>query len=330
MVSSKELMKQRAAEADRLIAEIAAPQVNVESPEDAVSNGADNVAQPTDAPIDALEPEITVSTDAGAEIVAAPQEPAIGEAELASLRTEVKELKDALSESEQRYRTLQGMIIAKDQDIAALRTTLAALGDREAPAAVEEPLVSDKDKETYGEELIDLIKRVTKQQVAPLMAEVDSRVQNVAQVATTSAMQRFEAELDKVVPDWLAINDSPEFVAWLGKYNLKALNEAYGAMDIDGTAKFFKDFKSLTAPAPAATAAPAPVVAPVDKLESLSAPAKSKVTPINPDGNRGRIWTGADVSKLYKDHAAKRITHAEFEKLEADLFKAQTEGRIAA
>lgn len=323
MVTNKELMKQRAEEADRMIAEIAAPQPPVE--ESPVTNelaGATEAAQPTDA-IEAT-PE-----DQGAELIATSQEPAVSEDELTALQSEVESLKTELSKSEQRYRTLQGMLNAREQDITELRKVIATLGEK--PVAAEPVAdITNEDKETYGEDLINLIKRVTKAQVAPLFNEVDSRVQSVAQVATTSAMQRFEADLAAAVPDWEDVNNSPEFVAWLGKYNLKALNEAYNAMDLQGTAQFFLDFKKLSAPAPAPVAekpAPAPVV---DKLEHLAAPTRSKVTPINPDANRGRIWSRADVAQLYRDHAAKRISSAEFDKLEADLFKAQTEGRVAA
>jgi hypothetical protein len=42
------------------------------------------------------------------------------------------------------------------------------------------------------------------------------------------------------------------------------------------------------------------------------------------------MWTRPEIAKLYDDKMAGRISQAEFDKLEADIFKAQRENRIAA
>lgn len=307
------LMKKQAEEADRLIAELAAPEDAPLETEVPVEDEAPTGAEPTEAVDDqGIQPVVD-------EI---PPVPAVTEGELAELRGE-------LAKSEQRYKTLQGMIDAKNQDIDDMRLLLRTLNAKQTqPAAEPEKLVTDKDEETFGKDLIDLMTRVVRKEVAPLMQNVEGQMQNVTQVATTTAMNTFEDRLSELVPDWQAVNVSPEFVTWLGKYNLKALNEAYQAYDLQGTAKFFADFKQLHLP---------PVVQPpvvteptVDKLEAKAAPSKGKVTQINPDGPKGEMWTSAKIKKLYDDLSGRKISQAEFDKQEADLFRAQREGRIAA
>jgi hypothetical protein len=322
MVTNQQLMQQRADAADLMITELnapPAPAADNEPAPDAVE--ADDAAQPT-----------TVETDASLDQGAAPVDtpspvPAVGEVEIAALQTEVAELKDKLAKSDQRYSTLQGMLNARNQDINELRGVIATLSVA-PPAAEPAPIVSDKDVETYGEDMIDLINRVVKQQVAPLITEVDSRVSTVANATSANAARQFEADLSDAVPNWETINDSPEFVAWLGTYRVKALNEAYSAYDLAATAQFFMDYEKLNAPAPTASLEPAAPAA-TDKLAHLAAPTRGKVAPPVAD-TRGKVWTGTEVSKLYRDFAEKRISKADFDKLEADLFKAQKDGRIAA
>lgn len=308
-----ELMKQQEAEADRMIADLTPPVVDSGEPDVVDEAPAD------DAPTDAQ------NTDEGLPPVeSVPSEPVDTEGEL------IAQLRAEIATSEQRYKTLQGMIKDRDRDISDLRLLVSTLSEaRATPAAEPAPIVTDKDTETFGPELIDLISRVVKQTVSPLLHNVEGRVDSVAKVATTAVGEIFDSELESLVPDWRAVNISDEFIAWLGKWNLKALNEAYNARDLQGTAKFFNDFKASQQPAAAASApaAPAPVV---DRLERLAGPAKGKSVPVAPDANRGKIWTPAEINKLYDDLDRKRISQTEFDKLEADMFKAQRDGRIAA
>jgi hypothetical protein len=323
-----QLMTDAEAAADQMIADLNKPSV-VEIVE------ADDIdgAQP-DAGLTQVD-EGTPSTDAGAQpLDTPPVDSAPAGPELAALQAQVTELSEKLDKADQRYRTLQGMFDARNQDNETLRTIIANFGSQPAAPTAPVSAVSEEDKKEFGEDLIDLIIRIVKEQVAPMLADVDTRVRSVATVATKTAADKFDEDLAGLVPDWDVINTSPEFIAWLGTYKAQALNAAYHAYDLDGTAQFFLDFKKLTAPEPAPATnvveiVPAPAAPATDKLAHLAAPTKGKVTPIQAPVN-GKIWTGADVTKLYQDHAAKRISNAEFATLEADLFEAQRTGRIAA
>lgn len=321
MNTRTQLMQDANAAADQMIADLNAPAAQDTEIVEEV-DGALN-AEPTTA----IE-EAPVDTEAEP-IEAAPIDTAPTGDELATLQSKVSSLTTELGTADQRYRTLQGMLEAGNQEIKSLRAIIAALGTAPPAKAAEPVAVSDKDKETFGEDLIDLVVRIVRQEVAPMITEVDTRVTSVASVAANSATRQFDTELAEIVPDWEVINDSSEFVAWLGKYQLQALNAAYAAYDLQGTAKFFLDFKRLTAPPVDTAPAPAAAAPVVDKLAHLTSPAKSKAAPPKLDTN-GKIWSGADVAKLYRDHADKKLTTAEFNKLEADLFAAQRTGRIAA
>lgn len=331
----QELIKQRAEEADRMIADLSVPtELSGDSADQAAQVEAADVTPPTTADTEMAAP----LDDQGVDTVdAPPQDPAANGGESEALRVEVTRLAGELAAANARYSTLQGMINARNQDIAELRGVIASLNAQPVASAPEPaPTVSPKDIEEYGSELIDLIKRVTRGEVSPLLQNVDAKVDNVARVATASAEQRFESELSRAVPDWESVNADPEFVVWLGKYNVKALNEAYSSMDVEGTAKYFLDYKKLTAPvAPpepqlslVPSAPPAPAAS--DALEQLAAPAKGKSSPAPVDAYAGKVWAASEITKLYRDYAEKRINAAEFNKLEADLFKAQRDGRVAA
>lgn len=329
----EELIKQRAEEADRMIADLSAPTAPAEDiVEDQAIDEADEPAQPTSVDADTATP----MDDQGAQSVnTPPNDPAVSGGELETLRAEVTRLTGELTAANARYSTLQGMINARNQDITELRNIIATLNAQPVASKEPEPLITTKDVEEYGEEMINLIRRVARGEVSPLLQSVDAKVDTVARVATATAEQRFEAELSHAVPDWEIINDDPNFVAWLGKYNVKALNEAYQSMDVEGTAKFFMDYKKLTAPLPEPVVAPvvapvAPAPAPSAKLEQFAAPSKSKVTPLPMDANQGTYWTPEAIKKVYRDFTDRKISAAEFNKLEADIFKAQREGRVAA
>lgn len=327
----EELIKQRAEEADRMIADLSAPAAPAQDNADTQQAiEADAAAQPTSVDTDTATP----MDDQGAQSVdTPPNDPAVSGGELDALRAEVTRLNGELTAANARYSTLQGMINARNQDIAELRGIIATLSTQQPAAKEPEAQVTTKDVEEYGEEMIELIRRVARGEVSPFLQSVDAKVDKVARVATATAEQRFESDLASLVPDWESINDDPAFVSWLGKYNVKALNEAYSNMDAEGTAKFFLDYKKLTAPPPEPVVIQQPVVAapsPAAKLETLAAPSKSKVAALPFDANQGKVWTPAEITKMYRDFAEKKISAAEFNKLEADIFKAQREGRVAA
>lgn len=296
-------------------------------------------AEPVQEVVEVVPDEVATSvqdTDTGATPVeSAGTQPTDTTAE------EVTRLRAEIDTANQRWRSLQGMMEKANADNEALRSLvqqltqqLQAMNQTERSTTQTTSLVSDKDVTEYGEDMLDMVRRVAKEvatsEVAQLdgkFADVDKRVNSVGKVVAQTAAERFDTALATKIPEWQQINLDPEFAQWLGSYGLQALNAAYSDMNVEATAKFFSDYKVITgkfAPAVLVQADP-----PSAKLASLAAPGKAKSVPNAASSTQAKIWTAADVNKLYEDQRRNRITPEQFGALEADLFKAQTEGRFA-
>lgn len=276
------------------------------------------------------------------DVSAAVAEPSAQNPELETLREQVRV-------SDQRWNVLQGMVNKKDSEIEQLRTLLAQLNQKRdetptAPAA-KSPAVSEQDVEDFGQDLIDLISKVASgiaaSEVGRLSAsierqigEIKGTVTGVSETTARTAASTFNDNLTKRVSTWEAINLDPAFMAWLdqiddfaGEKRIDLLNDAYSRMDLNRTAKFFEKFIEETKPS---APAPADVSATVASAEKLVSPSRSRQAAAPVQAQNDKMWSSADIRRLYADQRAGKISAEEFTKLERDLFKAQSENRIAA
>ncbi len=205
---------------------------------------------------------------------------------------------------EQKYRTLQGVFSAESGRMTAekkaLELRIAALEQAQAtPApAPQAPaqLVTDKDIETYGPEMMDVIGRkateiaqqIVAQQIAaqkPQLDQLNAQVSNVQAAVYRTNEDKFFGELTKLVPDWQALNQDDGFLTWLGEVDplsgvprQQYMDNAAGKYDYNRAAALFNTYRPQTpAPvvaAPAAPAAPSPSPRPVGTASapSINAP----------------------------------------------------------
>lgn len=291
---------------------------------------------------DVVNPDGSIQGEQDAVPVATPAEPNAAEPVPAPEATdEVSKLKDQLAASEHRYRTLQGMMDKVTEDNRELRGTIRDLSEKlqafmdsqRQPEAPAKTLVTPKDEEAFGSDLIDLVRRAAQEtvqstvgdiegKVAGKVDEVSSRVQQVADTVAKTAQERFEASLTSAVSDWREINLDPKFSAWLGSYGLKALNEAYGNGDVEGTAHFFANYKLFTGKQTAETPAAPP---PSAKLEEMVAPGKTKSgVPVSTP----KMYTIADWDNAFELNRRGKLSDADLQTFEKEFFKAQQEGRV--
>jgi hypothetical protein len=256
---------------------------------------------------------------------------------------EISKLKDQLAAAEQRYRTLQGMMEKVTGDNRELQGTIRDLTEKlqafmdSQTRTVEEPakpLVTDKDEEAFGADLVDLVRRAAQETVQSTIGdiegkvsgkvdEVSNRVAQVAESVAQTALERFQNRLTEIVPDWKEINVDPKFSAWLGHYGLEALNAAYAKGDVAGTAHFFSNWKEITGKQPTEP----PAAPPSAKLEELVAPGKTKAaTPIQ----QPKTYTIADWNDAYERNRRGKLSDADLQAFEKEFFKAQHEGRVIA
>jgi len=321
--------KRAGEEADRLIAEQARLKAEAE--------GRAVTPAQQDMPPDATEviPDV-VQEDAGIQHDVSVQNtnvPTVSDPQLELLRKEVET-------ANQRWKVLQGMIDKKEFENESMRALLAQMSQKaEKPADVSPTrTVTREDEEAFGADHIDLARRIASdvfdQRITALndkIARLEQSITGVGETVAKTAAETFDEALERRVPEWRATNVDPAFMAWLseeeglsGHTRLDLLNTAYGASNLERTAKFFTAFRALNAK----PATPAPKV---DNVTKLVSPGKSRsaATPAPAPANTD-IWTKADIDRLYNDKRNGRITQAQFDEYERDLFAAQREGRLAA
>jgi hypothetical protein len=162
------------------------------------------------------------------------------------------------------------------------------------------------------------------------LAKLEGSVQGVQQVAAKTSQDLFFDGLVSVVADWEAINVDEGFLEWLnetdqftGATRMELLQHAFGKQDVGRTAAFFLEFKRLyrNEPEPAQQSS---------KIAKLVAPGKAKNSAARVESAGKRVWTRAEIAKLYSDKRENRITQKAFDEFERDIFAAQNDGRIAA
>lgn len=261
---------------------------------------------------------------------------------------------------EQRYKALQGKYNAEVPRMAEQIRTLEAQMRNLAQAQTkpEEPkpdkkIVSDEEIEDYGEDLIDLIRRVAKSEVSgveqSLKPKIDQIYGRVEQTSAQAASEKVYGQLDREVQNWREINKSAEFLSWLaqsdpyaGDLRKNLLADAFKRGDAARVVAFFKGFSAehnLVAPQPTpaqAPAAPAPTPEqPAQRaqvsLEEMAGPGAGPTTPVVPtESPQAQQWTRAQVAKFYKDVNSGVFANNPTRKaqIEASIARALRENRV--
>jgi len=249
---------------------------------------------------------------------------------------------------EQRFKSLQGKfnaevprLQAELKDVTSKFNALAAKMEAQERAKAAEPqrLVTDSDVEAFGSDLIDVIERKAREVAGSMVgtemaelkarnAELEQMLSGVNERQVSNDRRAFFAELERLVPDYEAMNVDPGFLDWLaevdplsGMARQEYLNAAYGNFDVGRTAALFSTYKQLTAPAPKQ---------PTRKLERQVAPGTSKVSTAVTQNGSERVWSHNEVEAFYRDvqRGAYRGNEAEQARIEAEIDLAAAEGRI--
>jgi len=243
---------------------------------------------------------------------------------------------DQADDFEAKYKTLQGKYNAEiprlNQQIRTLQEQLQALEEQTNNQGPDEPdyTIDPESLSEYGEEFGTLAKQINQ-----LAAENKTLKEQLGTVEKTQGETAYEWYINSVAmklkengKDFNKMNSDPDFLTWLqevhpftGRPRHESLQAAERAMDVGQTMRIFKEY--LGTANPTQEAKPPPNVQP-----SYNNPGSDTKPPI--PGSQGRIWTRADIQKLYKDKTAGlyRGKDAEFKAIEADMFAAQREGRI--
>ncbi|WP_280568249.1 hypothetical protein [Chromohalobacter sp. 296-RDG] len=240
-----------------------------------------------------------------------------------------------------RFNVLQGKynseIQALRQENSDLKNTIAERDRRIAELEQQQPKggadsgVSDDQleqfKATYGEDLVDFVTRMVDQR-APAQAadsgnsqEIAQRLEQLESEKQQDAEARFWVQLEQAVPNLREINASTGFHQFLAQFDpstgekrQESLNKAQQNLDAKAVADIFTLYMDQAGQGARRTV-------PEDQVEPRTAKATEA-----PQGQRQ--WTGQEISQFYRDKTAGRYSAEEAQRLEADIFAAQREGRV--
>lgn len=236
---------------------------------------------------------------------------------------------------EHKYKVMEGKYRAEVPRLAAdnrdLRQKLDALTAQmeSLKSQADKPtqsLISPEDREKYGDDLLDVIKRAAQEQVAAKdaeIAELKRRLDGVHQDTAKTAEVTFYDRLGELVPDWVSVNADEGFLKWLdeydeftGKTRQELISEAESARDAVRVAKFFTKWKA-------------------EQTQSVAASQRALEAQVVPDSNKvvkapagKRYFTRAEIAQFYQAARRGEISSKDMVAMEAEIHAATLEGRI--
>jgi hypothetical protein len=251
----------------------------------------------------------------------------------------------------QRWRSLNGIVQSEknrnsvlEQQVQQLQQVLSTLQTQPVTSMANSQFLTPQDTADYGDDMVNVMRRAAREELKDFAGAVGSikhdidalrqvvpAVQRLAQDNQQSAQERFFGALARAVPDYEQINANPQFHSWLLTADPMTdilrqtyLADAQRSGNVDRVANIFNTWKSLSGTQGQTQTR----VNPRAELERQQAPSRNLAS--TPAENSGRIWDPAEITALYADKTRGKYAgkEAEFKALEADIFKAQQEGRI--
>jgi hypothetical protein len=240
---------------------------------------------------------------------------------------------------EQRYRSLDGMIKSRDRQIQQLHDLLAGMQQmtQQKPAEqdAETPILTKKDEEDFGAELVDMARRAAREEFRSLKADIAREINelrnnltNVTEVTQGTVQDRFEAQLDNFTEKrWRILDSDTKFIEWLKARPARQKTFIAGVQEQDATtvADFFNEYAALANQQ--REQAEVPKNTRKTELEKQVAPGKSKsVSAPDSQASSKKIWTRTEIAQAYSNK--KQYKADEFQQMERDIATAQREGRV--
>lgn len=239
---------------------------------------------------------------------------------------------------EQKYRILQGKYDAEvprlHAQVRELTDSLNQLVSRlqsqpETSPPVPQSEVAPEDVEAFGEDLVNLARRIAAAEADRRVAAALQRVDQVEGRVQETERDRFYSVLSARVPNWNEVNKDQGWLSWLGEYDpiagasrQAALDSAAQAMDADRVAAIFSSYLMTRQQIQAQPTATAPVL-------------QEQVIPRSQGSSTGnattkKVFTETEINELLSMRNLRRLTPAQQESLEQEIFQAAREGRVVA
>ena len=176
-------------------------------------------------------------------------------------------------------------------------------------------------KAVNGGEIESLKKRLS--DVTGNLESVQEESVKQSQETAANAVARFQEDMTSRIPDWRVINDSSEFLSWLGEVDeasgakkLQLLQHAYQQKDLNRTLYFFTQWKAIRSAR--SDLGPGSQITPSEGGDSETTVGSSQ------------RWARAEITAFYKDirEGKYKGREQERERIERDIFRAQGEGQV--
>mgnify|MGYP002612540567 CR=1 FL=1 len=250
------------------------------------------------------------------------------------------EAEDSVEKLRNRYASLQGKYNAEvprlHQQTKDLESRIQQLmeennGLRGEIARREQAktYIIEQDSDTYGEDMVDLVRRGAREESAKFAAEAASlkgqveqlrqQMQSQAQATAAQREEVFYSTLTAEAPFWESQNSDPGFLAWLeeadpiyGFQRNEALQRAFNALDAHRVSAIFKEYH--------------------DALRSSNPLARQ----VSPARNRGmasgqpepRTWSQGEIQAFYDAWRRNQISDEDAQKIEKEIADAVASGRV--
>lgn len=250
------------------------------------------------------------------------------------------EAEDSVEKLRNRYASLQGKYNAEvprlHQQTKDLESRIQQLmeennGLRGEIARREQAktYITEQDSDTYGEDMVDLVRRGAREESAKFAAEAASlkgqveqlrqQMQSQAQATAAQREEVFYSTLTAEAPFWESQNSDPGFLAWLeeadpiyGFQRNEALQRAFNALDAHRVSAIFKEYH--------------------DALRSSNPLARQ----VSPARNRGmasgqpepRTWSQGEIQAFYDAWRRNQISDEDAQKIEKEIADAVASGRV--
>lgn len=344
---------------------------NVHLPESvrAQAKRADDYYKPAAAAPEPAPPTVAVTPAPAAPAPAAPAAPAPIPTAAAPVAADAPYLDPAFPDDQvtpeqwrHRYQSMKGRWEKRGEQVSTLQNNFdgavdellrsqEALSQRPgsvpaAPAAPAAPLITDKDREEFGPDMVDFATRAARAAVAPELEALQTQNRALQSTTLKAAQTVLYRELDIAVPNWREINADARWKAWLRLPDLysrqvrgRLLQDAFQAADAPRVIAFLNGFisheaamtrdEAPTPPSPTPAQQPAPRTPPL-ALEAIASPARSPSGSDNSAPAEKPIYTREQIKTFYAQVRQGLWRGRDDEKLaiERDMFAAQSEGRI--
>ena len=221
----------------------------------------------------------------------------------------------------------------------SLQAEIAALKVEPTKPKEKVSLVTDEDRAEFGEELLDVQRRIAKevsQEYEERFEQQESVIKELQdQLAKTGSQigeVGFSQRLAQLVPDFAAVDQDERWMKWLSEHDpmlrgprRSQAQAAFDAGDAEAVAHYVKLWKETLAE-PTESEKPAVQA----ELEKQVAPTRSANSVKQPTNQNSKIYSTREMDAAWNKLSLmmRRGKHEEAAKLEAELSAAYIEGRV--